>query len=216
MPSTDGAKPCRAMIDRSSTMSRRASLAVEPEHQVAARRKSRSVRHRRPARRIGHVMQHADAGDDVELRRRARPGRGCRRGRNSMLRDAELVRLPARVGEARAAEIDRGHARAAGSGRVLDRVSAGAAAGDQDARCVGRRRERRRERSYLAQDLRRIRHRLVPADAQPPRVRVLLVLRLHRERRRVPYLAELLQAGGDAGFDRGLDELRRHQRRQTR
>ena len=47
--------------------------------------------------------------------------------------DAELRRLALRIGKAGEAEIDRQHARVGKAPRRVDRLLAGAAAGDQDA-----------------------------------------------------------------------------------
>src|SRR4029434_9893621 len=77
------------------------SVAVKPEHQVSARCEE-TAQAPQPLRRIGHVMQHPDAQDDVELHSERVEAEDV--GAEELdVADAEFTRLPARVREAPAA-----------------------------------------------------------------------------------------------------------------
>src|SRR5581483_8231714 len=97
---------------------------------------------------------------------------------------AEIAGLAHRVGEARAAEVDRDDGRVAEPERRARRMRAGAAARDEDLQRPAGRRERL-AREELREDRAERRGVIEAPETGPARVRVRLVLVLDRARDRV-------------------------------
>ena len=130
--------------------------------------------------------------------------------------DAELARLPHRVREAREAQVDGEDARVRESPRGADRVPAGAAARDEDARGRVGNPGQVRVRKLASQESRDRRLRDVPLDAHPPRIRIGFVLAAHRRRDFVDDLRQRLDRAAKADLLQRLPDLPRRERSERR
>ena len=125
-------------------------------------------------------MQHADRFDQVEAPlQRAEPHDV---GLRVFDVETELAGLGHRIGEARPAQIDRQRARALMPLRGQDCVLAGAAARDENVEVALAERLELGGRKHVAQVCVDVRKLSLRPGCDPARIRVRLVLRLHRAR----------------------------------